>query len=91
MDRKQFEKLMEKDNEATKFFVKFAFCESLCQIRQQKNLSQKQVADILKIAVSTYANWEQGRREPGIYDIIKILYFLEVSADDLFNLHITEE
>lgn len=91
MDRKQFEELMEEDTAATKFFVKFTFSERLCEIRQQRNLSQSQMAKNLKIPVSTYANWEQGRREPNIYEIIKILYFLKISADDLFDLHITED
>lgn len=34
--------------------------------------------------MSTYANWEQGRREPGIGDIFRLLYVLDISADELF-------
>ena len=51
----------------------------------QKKLSQKQVADKIGIAVSTYANWEQGRREPNISDIYKLIIALDIEANDLFN------
>jgi transcriptional regulator with XRE-family HTH domain len=54
-------------------------------LRSEKQLSQKQVADRLDVAVNTYANWEQGRREPGIIDIYKIISALEVLPNDLFG------
>lgn len=54
-------------------------------LRSEKQLSQKQVADRLGVAVSTYANWEQGRREPSIIDIYKIISALEVQPNDLFG------
>ncbi|MDE5666633.1 MAG: helix-turn-helix domain-containing protein, partial [Clostridia bacterium] len=34
---------------------------------------------------STYANWEQGRREPSIIDIYKIISALEVQPNELFG------
>ena len=61
------------------------FAKHLKEIRQEKKLSQKQVADELNIAVSTYANWEQGRREPSIDDIFKILSVLKIDANELFS------
>ncbi|MBQ8725846.1 MAG: helix-turn-helix transcriptional regulator [Clostridia bacterium] len=64
---------------------KLRFCDNLKELRIDKNLSQKQVALLLKIPVSTYANWEQGRREPNISDIYKIIEIFEVSATELFG------
>ncbi len=61
------------------------FGERLKEIRAEKKLSQKQVADKIGIAVSTYANWEQGRREPNISDIYKLIIALDIEANDLFN------
>ncbi len=61
------------------------FIAHLKEIRQDKNLSQKQIAEKLGVAVSTYANWEQGRRDPSINDIFKILLALEIDANELFN------
>ena len=45
----------------------------LRDFRLERKLSQKMFAEILSIPHSTYANWEQGRREPSIYEIYKIL------------------
>ncbi len=58
----------------------------LREIRESKNLSQKNIAEKLHCAVSTYANWEQGRREPSIKDIFNLMKALEIDANQLFNL-----
>lgn len=60
------------------------FKNRLKELREEKGLSQKAVAQNLEIPVSTYANWEQGRREPSIEDIYKILEVLDIEANDLF-------
>ena len=63
-----------------------AFGNRLKELREEKGYSQKQVAEKLSIAVSTYANWEQGRREPCLRDINNIILVLEIEANDLFPL-----
>lgn len=62
------------------------FCERLKEIRNEKSLSQKAVAEKLGIAVSTYANWEQGRTEPCINDIYAIIKAFAIDANELFDL-----
>ena len=62
------------------------FGEHLKHLRQEKELSQKEVAKIIGVAVSTYANWEQGRTEPCINDIFKILQALEIEPNELFDI-----
>lgn len=62
------------------------FGEHLKLLRQEKELSQKEVAKIIGVAVSTYANWEQGRTEPCINDIFKILQALEIEPNELFDI-----
>ena len=61
------------------------FANRLKYLRSEKKLSQKQIADKLGIAVSTYANWEHGRREPSIVDIYKIISVLEIQPNELFG------
>ena len=61
------------------------FNEKLKEIRIEKKLSQKQIAEKLEIAISTYADWEQGRRQPKPEDIKKIIKILKISADELFK------
>ena len=56
----------------------------LKEFRDFKQLSQKKVAEQLGVAESTYANWEQGRRDPGIADLINLLKVLEIDPRELF-------
>ncbi len=62
------------------------FSARLKEIREERQLSQKTVAEKLGIAVSTYANWEQGRREPDIYYILNLLKVFEIEANELFDI-----
>ena len=61
------------------------FGSRLKALRQERGLSQKQVAAELGVNVSTYANWEQGRREPSIEDIFRIVEFCGADACELFE------
>ncbi len=48
--------------------------------------TQKQIAEKLGVVESCYANWEQGRTEPDIKNIIKLCAIYKVSADYLLGL-----
>lgn len=73
-------------NNPQNFFGKF-FCARLKELREEKNLTQAQAAQKIGIPVSTFANWEQGRREPSIFDIYNLLWVLEVDANELFGIN----
>ncbi len=62
------------------------FSKRLKELRTEKELSQKQVAERLGVAVSTYANWEQGRTEPSICDIFNLLFVFDIEATELFDV-----
>lgn len=61
------------------------FCENLKYIRSSLNISQKEIANHLKLNPSSYSNYENGRREPGIDVLIKISDFLNVEIDKLLT------
>lgn len=63
------------------------FSSRLKELREEANLSQKDVAQKLGCPVSTYANWEQGRTEPSISDIYNLLTVLDIDANELFALN----
>lgn len=63
---------------------KTKFVTALKELREEKGLSQKQVAELLRLPISTYANWEQGRREPSITDIFRLLQVFDATANELF-------
>ncbi len=63
------------------------FSKQLKALREEKQYSQKQLAEKLGVPVSTYANWEQGRREPSLNDIYNLIQVLETDANELFDVH----
>lgn len=62
------------------------FNENLKDARLKKNLSQKEVAEKIGVAKSTYSLYESGNREPNVDTIKKIADVLNVSADQLLGL-----
>lgn len=61
------------------------FRENLKFLRNSLNISQKEIANYLKLNPSSYSNYESGRREPGIDALIKISNFLNVEIDKLLT------
>lgn len=62
------------------------FNENLKEARLKSGLSQKDVAENIGVAKSTYSLYESGSREPNVNTIKKIADFLNVSADTLLGL-----
>lgn len=83
---KTFKELMKEERENRIELFKDIFSERLKELREERKLSQKAVAHKLGCAVSTYANWEQGRTEPSIYDIYNLLWVFEIEGNELFPL-----
>ena len=65
-----------------------SFAARLKEIRLQANLSRTEVAEKLGVALSTYGNWEQGRRSPDICEIYKLLEVFEIDANELFDINL---
>ena len=82
---KTYRQFMEEERTNRILLFKELFSERLKDLRNEKELSQKAVAKKLGVAVSTYANWEQGRTEPSIYDIFNLLWVFGVEANELFD------
>lgn len=59
--------------------------DNIKQIRKAKHISQKDFAKILKIPVSTLANYENNHREPNIVTINKIAAALDVPVIRLLD------
>lgn len=80
--------LMNNDPHLAEQIIKHSFADRLRELREEKKLSQNHVAAFLNIPVSTYANWEQARREPSIFSIYKIILLYGITADELFDIDI---
>ena len=85
MENKTKVQLLEEEHKNRIELFKDFFKDKLKELREEKGYSQKTVAHKLGVAVSTYANWEQGRREPSIYDIWNLTKVFCVEANELFD------
>lgn len=67
--------------------------------RQQQNLKQKDIAELLGVSVKTYSNMERGAQELSLYRIIQLClllrlkpgYVLDDCSDDLLALETLPE
>lgn len=57
------------------------FAERLRQLREEKCLYQKDIAQYLGISTSAYGYYEQGQREPDIETINKLADFFGTTSD----------
>jgi transcriptional regulator with XRE-family HTH domain len=61
--------------------------ERLRSLREEKNLTQKELAQVLSLSSkSTITNYEQNDREPDYETLIKIAKYFGVSTDYLLGL-----
>ena len=58
----------------------------LKELRAEKELTQKQLADLLNTTDDSIFSWEKGRSQPSIEMIRKLCLFFDVSADYLLGL-----
>lgn len=61
------------------------FAENLRDLRKVNKISQKELAEILKISVKTISHWETGYSEPSISQLIILADFFKVTVDDLIK------
>lgn len=54
-------------------------------MRNEKNLSQEQLAEKLNVTRQTISNWENGKFYPDIDSLVNISKFFNVSLDDLLS------
>lgn len=61
------------------------------QKRIEEGISQKSLAEHLKISANRLCQYENGKREPNIYIILKISRFLNCKMEDLVKEDIYEQ
>ena len=62
------------------------FGERLKELRVEKGLTQRELAQALSITVPTLSHWECGYQEPSFKDLIMLCKYFDVSADYLLGL-----
>ena len=62
------------------------FGDKIRALRQEKGLTQKQLASKLEVTKSTISGYEQGVKSPSVEALIKLCSMFNVSADYLLGL-----
>ena len=62
------------------------FNQKIKDLRKEKKVTQKEIAEILGISPTCYAGYEQGYREPDFKILKKICIYFDVSSDFLLGL-----
>lgn len=57
----------------------------LINLREARNLKQKDVANALGISFASYSRWESGTVTPKIKDLIRLADYFQVSTDYLLG------
>ena len=61
------------------------FSENLRELRIGKNLTQKQLADLLKVDQRTISAWEKGVCEPSFSMLVKLCDIFDESFDNILT------
>lgn len=62
------------------------FSKCLCNLREGKNMKQKELADKLNLKPNAISRYEKGTSQPSIQTLITIAEIFEVSMDYLLGL-----
>ena len=62
------------------------FCKRIKELREENNLTQKELAIKLNTTNSTVCDWEKGRSQPDLEMLTKIAALFEVKTDYLLGL-----
>lgn len=63
------------------------FKDNLKEVRLEKNLGQVELAKSLGVSKGVISLWENGLREPGMYSLILLAKFFNVTIDELVGLN----
>ena len=61
------------------------FAKRFTSLRENKNLFQKDIAEIFSVEQATVSNWENGKRIPDSEMLVKIANYFDVSVDYLLG------
>ncbi|HEM3588549.1 TPA: helix-turn-helix transcriptional regulator [Streptococcus suis] len=54
-------------------------------LRKEKKLTQKELAEKIGIKQNSYSDWETGKNEPNLENIVKLAQLLDTTTDDLLG------
>lgn len=64
--------------------------EQLRDLRAYQGLTQQEIADSLHMDRSAYSNYETGKAQPSLLNLVKIARIFDVTTDYLLGIHRSE-
>lgn len=61
------------------------FGDNIKRIRKNKGLKQQELADILGVKRNTYSDWENGKTEPKLGNVVKLAHVFGTTTDELLG------
>lgn len=61
------------------------FTDKLKLLRKEKKLTQKEIAEQIGIKQNSYSDWETGKNEPNLENVVKLAKILDTTTDDLLG------
>lgn len=62
-----------------------SFVSKLKELREERGIQQKELAELLHVSKSTISGWEVGRNEPQQDMLIKIANYFNITTDELLG------
>ena len=67
----------------------YKFGNYICKLREDKNLTQGELADKLDVSDKSISKWENGKNMPDITVLPMVARIFGISMDELFDYHFT--
>lgn len=71
--------------------MKYEIGSRIRKFREERGMSQKQLADMLNVSNSRVSNWEQGINRPDADILADMCRALKVSPSELLDVHLSED
>lgn len=71
--------------------MKYEIGNRIRKYREDRKLSQKQLAELIGVSNSRISNWEQGINRPDADIIAELCRTLQVSPSELLDVHLSDE
>ena len=66
--------------------IKIQIGHHLCELRKERKLKQKDVADYLGISIAVYSMYETDKHEPSLSTIIGLAELYGTTTDNILNV-----
>lgn len=71
--------------------MKYEIGNRIRKYREDRKLSQKQLAELIGVSNSRVSNWEQGINRPDADILAELCKALQVSPSELLDVHLSDE